>query len=144
MNRNRKLEETYTNNTKTDFKETMQDWSEWWVAIPGKSYLVVFEHGELDLLLLVLVLLLRCVVLLLALLGSSGQSWNDVDGRLLGHSAGNQRAQVITQRLTGEHQAVLRHAHTYNTSTKALHTSTTLSNTNTIPRCQTPVQHYQT
>jgi len=50
-------------------------------------HFVVLEDGELDLLLLVLVLLRCRVVLLLSLLGTSRQRWHEVQSSLAGDTA---------------------------------------------------------
>lgn len=54
-----------------------------WGGVTSHAYLVVLEHGEFDLLPLVLVLLGRGVGLLLPLLGASSQPQHEVKSRLL-------------------------------------------------------------
>ena len=69
-------------------------------------HLVVLEHGQLDLLLLVLDLLGRGVVLLLALAAAASQSEHQVEGRLLLDIVVGQGASIL-QLLAGKDEPLL-------------------------------------
>ena len=75
-------------------------------------YLVVLEDSKLDFLVLMLVLLGSCVVLLLALLGTTAKAENQVEGRLLLDVVVGQRPTIL-QLLSSENQTLLIRRNTF-------------------------------